>query len=73
MNRDDTDPAEVQHPLRVLEQIEAEFASDLELGLRDMGTTPWAELLVEYVDALTELAEHGPEFHVEGRPGPEGE
>ncbi|MFI6641233.1 DUF6269 family protein [Streptomyces sp. NPDC050504] len=72
MYRDGVDPAEGEHPLLVLDRIEEDFAREQELGLRDMGATPWAELLVEYVDALTELAGDASEFHLEDGPGPGG-
>ncbi|MCX5203681.1 hypothetical protein OG897_19765 [Streptomyces sp. NBC_00237] len=53
-----SDPAQVQHPLEVLADIEHRGSQDQEMLLRDSGT-PWAELLAEYVDALNELASPG--------------
>ncbi|MFE0100179.1 DUF6269 family protein [Streptomyces sp. NPDC059009] len=51
-------PAQVQHPLEVLTEIERSAAMDQELLLRD-GGTPWSDLLAEYVDALNALATDG--------------
>ncbi|MEU8894012.1 DUF6269 family protein [Streptomyces sp. NPDC048442] len=51
-------PAQVQHPLEFLAEIEQQGSRDQEMLLRDSGT-PWAEMLAEYVDALNELATPG--------------
>lgn len=48
----------VEHPLDVLTEIERSAALDQDLLLQD-GGTPWAELLADYVDALSELAAPG--------------
>ncbi|MQS12977.1 hypothetical protein F7Q99_11910 [Streptomyces kaniharaensis] len=50
--------AKVEHPLDVLTEIENTAAVDQDLLLKENGT-PWAELLANYVDVLSDLAVHG--------------
>ncbi|MFF3285515.1 DUF6269 family protein [Streptomyces sp. NPDC003023] len=53
-------PSRVRNPLDVLAEIEHEGTADQELLLRD-SSTPWAELLADYVDVLNALAAGGPQ------------
>lgn len=55
----ETGMSRVQHPLEVLTEIEQQGTVDQELVLRD-SSTPWSELLADYVDALNALAAQGP-------------
>ncbi|GAA2711331.1 MULTISPECIES: DUF6269 family protein [Streptomyces] len=58
MNNSQNAPAQVQHPLEFLKEIEQQASLTQETLLRD-NAAPWAELLAQYVDALTELAAQG--------------
>ncbi|MFG2132167.1 DUF6269 family protein [Streptomyces sp. NPDC048751] len=62
MREDQNAPVQVQHPLEFLEYIENQAAREREELLRD-SPRPWAELLAEYVDALSELIAQGHKFN----------
>ncbi|MFD0025659.1 DUF6269 family protein [Streptomyces sp. NPDC058382] len=48
----------VQHPLEVLTELEQQENLSQELLLRD-SSTPWPELMADYLDALSVLATQG--------------
>jgi hypothetical protein len=62
MREDQNSAAEVQHPLEFLQKLEKQALREQEEMLRG-SSTPWAALLAEYVDALTELVAQGNTFN----------
>ncbi|MFI7291511.1 DUF6269 family protein [Streptomyces anulatus] len=54
MRDDQNSPAQVVHPLEFLEEIEEKLSKEQEDTL-PASITPWAVLLADYIDALSEI------------------
>ncbi|OCC07773.1 DUF6269 family protein [Streptomyces sp. PTY087I2] len=61
MREDQNSPAQAVHPLEFLEEIEEKLSKEQE-DMLPASITPWAVLLADYIDALSEIIARGQDY-----------